>query len=84
MEEATPTPEPGSEPTPDQPSIARGAVEFMTLGFSAATALVVGGGLGYLLDRWVGTVPLFTLIGVALGLTTAVMMVRARVRKYLA
>jgi len=55
----------------------------MTLGLSAAMALVVGGGLGYLLDRWIGTTPLFTLIGVALGLVTAIMMVRVRVRKYL-
>jgi F0F1-type ATP synthase assembly protein I len=83
MEEATPPPEPSSEPATQQPSVARGAVEFMTLGLSAAMALVVGGGLGYLLDRWIGTTPLFTLIGVALGLVTAIMMVRVRVRKYL-
>jgi F0F1-type ATP synthase assembly protein I len=82
MEEATPQPDPDSEPT-GQPSVARGAVEFMTLGLSAAMALVVEGGLGYLLDRWIGTTPLFTLLGVALGLVTAISMVRVRVRKYL-
>ncbi len=60
-----------------------GAVEFLTLGLSIAVSLVVGALLGYLLDRGLGTVPLFTLVGLALGATAAVLMTVSRVRKYL-
>ena len=60
-----------------------GAVEFLTLGLSIAVSLVAGALLGYLLDRGLGTVPLFTLVGLALGATAAVLMTVSRVRKYL-
>jgi Putative F0F1-ATPase subunit Ca2+/Mg2+ transporter len=60
-----------------------GAVEFLTLGLSIAVSLVAGALLGYLLDRALGTVPLFTLVGLALGATAAVLMTVSRVRKYL-
>ncbi len=59
------------------------AVDFLTLGLSAAAALAAGGAAGYFLDRWLGTSPLFVLIGVALGAVMAVVMIVARVRKYL-
>ena len=60
-----------------------GAVAFLTLGLSAAVVLVLCGGLGYLVDRWLGTSPAFTLVGVALGIATVVAMTVTRVRKYL-
>jgi F0F1-type ATP synthase assembly protein I len=58
-------------------------VEFLTLGLSAAVALMAGAGLGYLVDRWAGTSPVFTLVGVVLGLAMAVAMTVAQVRKHL-
>ena len=60
-----------------------GAVAFLTLGVAAAVSLVAGAGIGYLVDEWVGTSPLFTLLGLALGLVIATLMTIDRVRKYL-
>jgi F0F1-type ATP synthase assembly protein I len=45
--------------------------------------VVIGGGLGYVIDRGAGTSPLFTLIGLGFGLVTAVVMAVARIREYL-
>jgi ATP synthase protein I len=41
------------------------------LGISIAVALGFWIGGGILLDRWLGTSPIFTFVGVALGLITA-------------
>jgi Putative F0F1-ATPase subunit Ca2+/Mg2+ transporter len=73
----------GSPPPEPSPPLGPGAVAFLTLGVAGASALVIGGAGGYLIDRWVGTSPLFTLIGLALGVALAVLMTIARVRKYL-
>jgi len=72
--------EPNSEPSS---GLGPGAVAFLTLGLSAAVVLVICGGLGYLVDRWLNTSPAFTLVGVALGIATVVAMTVTRVRKYL-
>ena len=48
-----------------------------------AVTILVGGALGYLVDRWLGTSPLFTLVGLVLGIAAAVLTAVARVRKYL-
>ncbi len=45
--------------------------EALTLGFSVVSSLVLCIGGGVLLDRWLGTAPVFVLVGVALGLITA-------------
>ena len=60
-----------------------GAVEFLTLGLTVAVTVVVGGALGYLVDRWLGTSPVFTLVGVALGITAAVLTAVRQIRKFL-
>lgn len=88
MDDATPPPdpEPGSSPPPEPPrqtTVAAAAVEFLSLGLTAAVAVLAAGAAGYFLDRWLGTSPIFVLIGVALGVTAAVAMTVARVRKYL-
>jgi F0F1-type ATP synthase assembly protein I len=59
------------------------AAEFLTVGLSAAVTLLVCGAAGYFLDRWLGTSPIFLLVGVVLGLAAAVAMTVARVRRYL-
>ncbi len=41
------------------------------LGFSVVSSLVLCIGGGVLLDRWLNTTPALTLVGVALGLATA-------------
>jgi F0F1-type ATP synthase assembly protein I len=65
------------------PPLGQGAVAFLTLGIAWAVALAAGWGIGYLVDRWAGTSPAFTLVGLALGVVLAVMMTVARIRKYL-
>ena len=74
----------GAPPSPGGgPSLGPGAVEFLTLGLTLAVTILVGGALGYLVDRWLGTSPVFTLIGLVLGITAAVLTAVSRVRKYL-
>lgn len=60
---------PGARPPPGQDWQAIGTA--LGLGFSVVTSLVLCIGGGVLLDRWLGTMPLFTLAGVGLGLATA-------------
>jgi ATP synthase protein I len=65
------------------PALGTGAVEFLTLGLTLAVTVLVGGALGYLVDRWLGTSPIFTLVGLVLGIAAAVLTAVSRVRKYL-
>ncbi|MGH3823225.1 MAG: AtpZ/AtpI family protein [Pseudonocardiaceae bacterium] len=55
------------------------------LGLGAATAaiLVVGLGLGWLVDRVVGTLPAFTLVGLALGIVGAGVYIYTKFTKFL-
>ncbi len=65
----------GDVPGPESEGAARGWQKAMSLGFRVVSELVagiiVGGGAGYLLDRWLGTKPilliLFGLLGTAGG-----------------
>jgi F0F1-type ATP synthase assembly protein I len=75
--------EPDEDPSQQEPLLGAGAVAFLTLGIAWAAALAVGWGIGYLIDRWAGTSPVFTLVGLACGVVLAVLMTIARVRKYL-
>lgn len=43
------------------------AMRLLGLGWYIAASIVLGVGGGLLLDRWLGTVPLFTLLGVLVG-----------------
>lgn len=64
----------------------RNSPEFATLlGFGAATAaiLMVGLGLGWLVDEAVGTLPAFTLVGLALGIIATCYYVYAKLKQYL-
>lgn len=40
----------------------------LSLGFSVPLAIVIGGGAGWLLDRWLGTEPWLFLVFLALGI----------------
>jgi F0F1-type ATP synthase assembly protein I len=77
--------EPGDQDHPPEPSPPLGpaAVAFLTLGVAWAAALAAGWGIGYLVDRWAGTSPIFMLVGLAFGAVLAVLMTIVRVRKYL-
>lgn len=59
--------EPGAE-RPDEPRPGARAVGFaLRIGVELAVGLAVGGGIGWLLDRWLGTMPGFLLLFFFLG-----------------
>ncbi len=47
------------------------AMRLLGLGWYIAASIVLGVGGGLLLDGWLGTVPLFTLLGVLVGSVVA-------------
>jgi F0F1-type ATP synthase assembly protein I len=82
-----------THPPPDRAEPASTTREDRTLGVAAATLLGLGltcavtAALptvgGYLLDGWLHTDPLFTLLGLVLGVATAVLVAVATIRRYL-
>ncbi len=65
--------------TRSQPS----AWELVTLGTANAVCVVGGIGLGWLVDHFAGTLPVFILLGLALGIVAACMITYRRIRPYL-
>jgi F0F1-type ATP synthase assembly protein I len=56
--------------------------DFFFVGTACALSVVVAGGLGYLLDSWLGTTPWITFAGLAFGITSAVLLAYANFRKF--
>ncbi len=86
--------EPGQQPEPPEPSGPSepgadplkplpGAVAFVGLGTTVAGCVAVGVGLGIWLDSRLHTSPWLLLVGLVLGVVSAVASVRAQVRRYL-
>ena len=48
-----------------------GLGDLLSMGLTLATCLVIGFGLGWLVDRPLGTFPAFALAGLALGVAAA-------------
>jgi ATP synthase protein I len=70
-------------PEPSQSSIGSlGALSAVGIGF--VLAVIIGFGIGYVLDRWLGTSPLFVIVffffGVAAGIVNVVRTVNAVTR----
>ncbi len=55
----------------EEPSVLRQIARLSTVGIALVAATFIGLGIGYALDRWLGTSPwltmLFTLFGIAAG-----------------
>jgi ATP synthase protein I len=58
---------PAKKDDTDQPSRGRGLAFAMRIGVDLVAALIVGVGIGLLLDRWLGTAPWFLLLFFVLG-----------------
>ena len=71
LRERTPT-EDETVPGPGLPSRTAAGFAFRA-SVELMAALVVGGGIGWLLDRWLGTLPLFLLIFFFLGAGTGLL-----------
>jgi ATP synthase protein I len=56
---------------------------FLTIGAMIATCVVVGLGLGLLLDHELGTTPVFLFIGLVCGIGAGVLATWLQIRKYL-
>jgi len=74
---SSPTPSPGKRPDP----VSRQFGIALELPFVLVSAIVVGGGFGYLLDRWLHTKPIFLLILGGLGFYAGVRDVLRRVSR---
>ncbi|HLN17301.1 MAG TPA: AtpZ/AtpI family protein [Acidimicrobiales bacterium] len=68
-----------NEPPEHQPGLG----DFFWLGTACAISIVVAGGLGYLLDSWLGTLPWLTFAGLAFGILCAVLITVRAVRQSL-
>jgi Putative F0F1-ATPase subunit Ca2+/Mg2+ transporter len=53
------------------------------VGTACAISIVAGGGIGYAIDDALGTLPWFTVIGLAFGVVSAVLLAVNQFRKYL-
>jgi F0F1-type ATP synthase assembly protein I len=51
-----------------------------TLGFTFGAAVVVFTGIGWLLDRWLGTIPVFTVVAALVGAVLGFLSVYFRIR----
>ena len=67
------TDDPGSAGDPDRPKPAAPANWGLAfdIGIRLGVCVVIGLGGGLLLDNWLGTRPIFTLIGMVLGIAAA-------------
>jgi F0F1-type ATP synthase assembly protein I len=68
-----------NDPPERQPSLG----DFFWVGTACAISVVAGGGLGYLLDSWLGTLPWCTFGGLAFGILCAVLIMVRTVRQNL-
>lgn len=81
--ERQPLPPPSAEPPPAPrgPGVAmRQAAIALELPFALAGPVLVGGFLGYLLDHWLGWLPVGMLLGGALGFIAGVREVQRRMK----
>lgn len=56
-----------------------GAVGYDTLGYTFAVSIILFTGAGYLLDRWLGWVPVLTIVGTLVGAALAFAWVYSKV-----
>jgi F0F1-type ATP synthase assembly protein I len=65
------------------PGESPGLSDLLGMGLATAALLVVGAGLGWLVDASVGTTPVFLLVGILVGIAGAVGYTVRQFRRYL-
>jgi hypothetical protein len=79
---AEPGGQPG-EPAGGPAKRAPGLGDLFWVGTACAIAVIAGGGIGYLLDAHLGTLPWFTVGGLAFGVFSAVLIAVKELRRSL-
>lgn len=79
MAQEPPAQEPDGPP-PGKPVPSLG--DFFWVGTACAIAIVGGGGIGYAIDSALGTLPWFTIGGLAFGVVSAVLLAVNQFRKF--
>jgi F0F1-type ATP synthase assembly protein I len=69
------------EPTGEPGRELREAYGLATLGFTFGAAVVVFTGIGWLLDRWLRTIPVFTVVSALVGAVLGFLNVYFRIRR---
>jgi F0F1-type ATP synthase assembly protein I len=59
------------------------ALDLMAIGVASALMVGAGLGIGFAIDSWLGSAPVATLIGLAVGLVAAVGSTIRQVRRFL-
>lgn len=67
----------------DEAKAAPGWQELLGMGVAIAALIAVGTGLGWVVDVLVNTVPIFLMVGLALGIVGAAVYTVSQFRKYL-
>ena len=75
---AEPTPEPPAGHQPREPKLG----DFFFIGTACALSVVGAGAIGYFLDLALGTQPWLTFVGLAFGITSAVLLAIVNLRKF--
>ncbi|MGC8470722.1 MAG: AtpZ/AtpI family protein [Acidimicrobiales bacterium] len=88
MTEDRPTPAAGDGQEPEEPGPGTNKPtpsfgDLFWVGTACAIAIVAGGGIGYAIDDAAGTLPWFTLAGLAFGVLSAVLLAVNQLRKYI-
>jgi hypothetical protein len=73
------TDSPAEGPTPPGPGLG----DLFWIGTACAICIVGAGAAGFGLDAWLGTSPWLTFAGLAFGITSAVLLTVAQVRRWL-
>jgi len=67
----------------DQPTLWQTALGLAGIGMTNAVAVLLGMGLGWLLDNRFGTSPVLVIVGLVVGIAAGVVITRSDIRAYL-
>lgn len=75
--------EPAQKPRPSTPDTLRSLGAISSVGISFVLATILGAWFGYVLDKWLGTGPLFFLLFFVLGIVAGILNVYRTANKFI-